>query len=362
MGSRLFSNTTNLLGGHDFANPAHRRKVADVLGIDEATIPREASWPYHRILEGILRGEIRGLWVVATNPAHSWINQGMARDVLDRLDFLVVQDMYHTTETAQLAHLVLPAAGWGEKDGTFINSERRIGVVRQSAPARRARRSPTSTSSSWSPTTGAAAKCFASGNRPRPCFNCSSSLSAGQPCDITGIDDYGCSTSAAACNGRIPADCARSGPRAAALRGRPVLSRRWPRAIPLRSAAAASRTAESKVPVRAAHRPRLGRAMAHANSHGKIGRAAQALRRELYVEINPQDATDSAFARAISSPCRRNAAAVNGRAVVTPAFNRAKSSFRCTTRAQICLTDAAFDPYSHQPAYKSCAVNVELAS
>ena len=129
MGSRLFSNTTNLLGGHDFANAAHRRKVADVLEIDEAAIPRESSWPYHRIMEGILRGEIRGLWVVATNPAHSWINQGTARDILGRLDFLVVQDMYDNTETAQLAHLVLPAAAWGEKEGTFINSERRFGTV-----------------------------------------------------------------------------------------------------------------------------------------------------------------------------------------------------------------------------------------
>ena len=55
MGSRLFSNTTNLLGGHDFANPVHRRKVADVLEIDEARIPREPSWPYHRIIEGVLR-------------------------------------------------------------------------------------------------------------------------------------------------------------------------------------------------------------------------------------------------------------------------------------------------------------------
>ena len=82
MGSRLFSNTTNLLGGHDFADRDHRRKVADILDIDEAKIPREPSWPYHRILEGVLRGEIRGLWVVATNPAHSWINQNMVRDVL----------------------------------------------------------------------------------------------------------------------------------------------------------------------------------------------------------------------------------------------------------------------------------------
>src|SRR6266700_924982 len=46
MGSRLFSNTTNLLGGHDFADPLHRRKVADVLSIDESRIPREDSWAY----------------------------------------------------------------------------------------------------------------------------------------------------------------------------------------------------------------------------------------------------------------------------------------------------------------------------
>ena len=43
--------------------------------------------------------------------------------------------MYHTTETAQLADLVLPAAGWGEKDGTFINSERRIGLMKKVARA-----------------------------------------------------------------------------------------------------------------------------------------------------------------------------------------------------------------------------------
>ena len=151
----------------------HRRKVADVLDIDEATIPHEASWPYHRILEGILRGEIRGLWIVATNPAHSWINQGMARDVLERLDFLVVQDMYHTTETAQLAHLVLPAAAGVRRTArSSIPSGGSASCGKW--PAHRARRSPISISSNWSPITGAAAKCFANGSRPKPCFNCSS--------------------------------------------------------------------------------------------------------------------------------------------------------------------------------------------
>ncbi|MGH7127369.1 MAG: molybdopterin-dependent oxidoreductase, partial [Planctomycetaceae bacterium] len=135
MGSRLFSNTTNLLGGHDFLNADHRSKIARLLGIEPHVIPQENSWAYPQIMEGILRGKIKGLWVIGTNPAHSWINQGQARDILGRLEFLVVQDMYSTTETARMAHLLLPAAGWGEKTGTFINSERRIGVVKKVARA-----------------------------------------------------------------------------------------------------------------------------------------------------------------------------------------------------------------------------------
>ena len=135
MGSRLFSNTTNLLGGHDFLNPDHRRKVAAILGIDAARIPDRNSWSYDEIIEGIRDGKIKGLWVIATNPAHSWIDQGDLHELLGRLDFLVVQDMYATTETAQHADLLLPAAGWGEKEGTLINSERRIGLIKKVARA-----------------------------------------------------------------------------------------------------------------------------------------------------------------------------------------------------------------------------------
>ena len=52
---------------------------------------------------------------------------------VEKLEFLVVQDMYYSTETAQEADLFLPAAGWGEKSGTFINSERRLGVIQSVA-------------------------------------------------------------------------------------------------------------------------------------------------------------------------------------------------------------------------------------
>ncbi len=133
MGSRLFSNTTNMLGGRDFENASDRADVARLLGFDERRIPNQNSWAYPEIISGILKGKIKGLWVVATNPAHSWINQNQLADILGRLEFLVVQDMYHSTETARLADLVLPAAGWGEKEGTLINSGSVSGLVKKVA-------------------------------------------------------------------------------------------------------------------------------------------------------------------------------------------------------------------------------------
>ncbi len=189
MGSRLFSNTTNLLGGHDFLNPAHREKVARLLDISVWQIPTRNSWTYDQILDGIAEEKIKGLWIVATNSAHSWINQSSFRELAKKLDFLVVQDMYDTTETAQLAHLVLPAAGWGEKEGTFINSERRIGLVKKVA------RAPGEALSDFNIFKLAAhywgcADLFREWTSPEAVFQILKKLSHGQPCDFSGIRDY----------------------------------------------------------------------------------------------------------------------------------------------------------------------------
>lgn len=189
MGSRLWSNTTNLFGHHKFENPEHRSKVADILEIDEDRIPTEGSWSYDRIIEGIKRDEIKGLWIIATNPAHSWIHQGQARELLDKLDFLVVQDMYHSTETARHADLILPAAAWSEKDGSFINSERRYGLLKKVCKA------PGQALSDFNIFRGLAhywgvGDMFAKWTSPAAAFEMMKQASAGQPCDITGIDDY----------------------------------------------------------------------------------------------------------------------------------------------------------------------------
>ena len=189
MGSRLFSNTTNLIGGHDFTKAEHREKVSRALKIPIERIPDRNSWAYDQILDGIEAGKIKGLWVIATNTAHSWIQQKRARELLGKLDFLVVQDMYATTETAQQAHLVLPAAGWGEKDGTFINSERRFGVLKKVA------RAPGQALSDFKIFQLIAhywgcAEMFSEWTSAQAVFQILKRVSAGQPCDITGIEDF----------------------------------------------------------------------------------------------------------------------------------------------------------------------------
>ena len=189
MGSRLFSNTTNLLGGRDFTNADDRATVAGILGIDVARIPDRPSLAYDQILEGVVSGTIRGLWIIATNTAHSWINSTFGHDVLDRLDFLVVQDMYRSTATAERAHLVLPAAGWGEKEGTFINSERRIGRVQRVADAPGEARTDFEIFRLLADAWGCD-DLVAEWTGPEAAFGILRRLSAGRPFDFSGVDGY----------------------------------------------------------------------------------------------------------------------------------------------------------------------------
>ena len=189
MGSRLFGNATSLLGGYDFSSAADRAHVASVLQINPALIPAEAGRAYDRILDAVDTGEIRALWIIATNTAHSWINSGKLARLRDKLDFLVVQDMYATTETAQQADLVLPAAGWGEKEGVFINSERRLGVARKVA---RAPGQALSDFAIFKLVAGAwgCGEMFAGWSSPADAFRIMQVLSRGRPCDFSGIRDY----------------------------------------------------------------------------------------------------------------------------------------------------------------------------
>ncbi len=189
MGSRLFSNTTNLLGGHDFLNPEHRRKIAAILGIHPGLIPEQNSLAYDQILENIPVNKIKGLWIIGTNPAHSWINQNEFRDLMKSLEFFVVQDMYHTTETARMADLILPAAGWGEKEGSVINSERRIGLFKKVVQPPGVALADFDIFKLIARYWGCE-DLFKEWTSPEATFQILKKISRGMPCDITGIKDY----------------------------------------------------------------------------------------------------------------------------------------------------------------------------
>ncbi|MBX3444835.1 MAG: nitrate reductase [Planctomyces sp.] len=357
MGSRLFSNTTNLLGGHDFTSAQHREKVAGILGIPAERIPAENSWAYHEIMEGILAGKIRGLWVVCTNPAHSWINQGLARDILDRLDFLVVQDMYRTTETAQRAHLVLPAAGWGEKDGTFINSERRIGVVKRVA------RAPGQALADFSifrliADAWGCGELFRDWDSPESVFRILQRCSAGQPCDITGIEGYRALDEAGGIQWPYPSESADPAPERRLFADGRYFTPSGRAKFLFESPRPLSEPPSKRFPLILL----TGRGSA-SQWHTQTRTRQSAVLRKLYpnlqyLEINPADARSLGVRQGAWVRVESQRGRIRACAFVTPTVQPGQVFVPMHEESTNVLTDAVFDPYSRQPSYKACAVRV----
>ena len=86
------------------------------------------------LFAAMARGEIKAVWIMATNPVVSMPEADAVRDALAACPFVVVSDMNRATDTIEMAHVRLPALGWGEKDGTVTNSERRISRQRPFLP------------------------------------------------------------------------------------------------------------------------------------------------------------------------------------------------------------------------------------
>ena len=122
----------DLTGFRNWDNPAHVRQLAEQWNVDPAIIPHWAP-PTHamQIFGYAETGSIGLLWITATNPAVSMPESARIRRILggDQC-FVVVQDLF-LTETAELADVVLPAAGWGEKTGCFTNVDRTVHLSQQ---------------------------------------------------------------------------------------------------------------------------------------------------------------------------------------------------------------------------------------
>lgn len=127
LGCRWVGALSHLLPGMRMVtNPRHRQELAEFWEIPVEKIQPAPGRSIIDIIHGLHSGEIRALWVMASNPAASlphtlWVEEG-----LSKAELLVVQDIFHPTETTMLADVILAGAQWCEKTGTFISSERRI--------------------------------------------------------------------------------------------------------------------------------------------------------------------------------------------------------------------------------------------
>lgn len=187
MGSRVFSNTTGLFGGGDFDNPNRRAKVAKALGIDESLLIDKPTLPYNRIIEKINTGEIKALWVVCTNPRHSWTNNETFREAMEKLELLIVQDIYADTETSEMCDIYLPAVPGVKKEGTVINLERRLSAVRPCLEKAENELMDYEIFYGVAKALGLE-DITQNWKTPKDAFNFMRACSEGMPCDITGVE------------------------------------------------------------------------------------------------------------------------------------------------------------------------------
>lgn len=109
------------------ANPAMKEKFDAAWN---CSLPAQPGLTITEIIDAAYNGKIKAIYIIGENPVLSEPQAKHAEEALQKLELLVVQDIF-LTETAQLAHVVLPGVTFAEKDGTFTNTERRVQRVRQ---------------------------------------------------------------------------------------------------------------------------------------------------------------------------------------------------------------------------------------
>ena len=125
MGGREVGGLANMLAAHlDLENLEHQQLVQNFW--QSPYIAKQAGFKAVDLFQAVESGKIKAIWIMATNPVVSLPDADQVKRALDKCEFVVVSDICQDTDTTQYADVLLPALGWGEKDGTVTNSERRI--------------------------------------------------------------------------------------------------------------------------------------------------------------------------------------------------------------------------------------------
>jgi anaerobic selenocysteine-containing dehydrogenase len=360
MGTRETGFTASMPGYRSYDDPEHRRQLAEHWGVDEARLPAERGRAYPDIVNAVMNGRIKGLWIIGTNPVVSFPNREVLEAALGRLELLVVQDGFETPTTA-LADVVLPAAIWGEKEGTYTNSERRVSRVRAAVSPPGEARPDFDIFLAMAERWGCRDEVFPAWTEPRDAFDEWRRVSAGRPCDYSGITYERIDAA-----GGVQWPCPSDDPDVP-LGGTPRLYTDLRFNRPNRRAELRSVTRRPLCEPPGRRFPLIlntGRTVEHWHTRTKTGRVPvlEGLAPDAWLEIHPIDAAGLGVRSGDLVRVSSSRGSVDRlRARVTSIVRQGEVFIpfhwdeRCANR----LTADEFDPISREPNYKQCAVRVE---
>ncbi len=356
MGTRETGFTSSIPGYRNFANAYDREEYATIANVPLDDVPTARGYSYPQIIDAIERGEIKALWLVATNPLVSFPDQKKLRRALRKLDLLVVQDAFKS-ETAQIADVVFSAATWSEKEGTYTNSERRCNYAKKAVEPLGDTKSDFDIILEFSKYFGVKDSLYPNWSEPRDAFNEWKKLSDGRLCDYTGmtyelIEELG--GIQWPCNSKNPKGTPRlyseDMPCPTADGKANLLALDW---LPL------SESCNTNFPLIL----NTGRTVEqwHTRTKTKTISILNDLAPEAWIEINPSDAKKLE----VSSGDRLDISSTRGKikdVIVRESQNVRPGSifvpFHFNEQLINTITIADFDPKSFEPNYKQCAVQL----
>jgi len=358
MGTREAGFTSSLPGYRKFESIEDREELARLWNVSPDRIPASRGLAYPDIVEAALAKKIRALWVIATNPIVSFPNLGVLQQSLEALDFFVVQDGFHPTPTSELADLVLPAAIWGEKEGTYTNSERRVSKVNSAVTAPAEAHSDFQIFLDVAEKLGCRDELFSGWTKPEDAFEEWKRVSAGRLCDYSGLD-YALIENHGGIQWPFPAGTTEVTTTRLYADGKFSTEDGRARLLPIEWEPFPEQPTEDYPFIL-----NTGRTVEHWHTRTKTGQVAilQHLSPNAWLEMNPRDAErlkikTHAHVDIISRRGRTIGVELRVTEVIAPGQVFMPFHFAETNVNEV--TQSAFDPFSREPNYKQCAVRVE---
>jgi anaerobic selenocysteine-containing dehydrogenase len=361
MGTREAGFTSSLPGYRRFESAADREELAAIWNVPASRIPAARGLAYPDIIEAVLERRIRALWIIATNPVVSFPNLHALQQALESLEFLVAQDGYHPTPTSEYAHLVLPAAIWGEKEGTYTNSERRVSKVNRAVTPPGEARSDFDIFLHLAEVLGVRDEIYPGWTKPADAFEEWKRVSAGRLCDYSGmtyqsIEQHGGIQWPYPAGATSPRE-----PRRLYTDGRFQTEDGKARLIPVKWEPFPEQPNEEFPFVL-----NTGRTVEHWHTRTKTGNVPilERLSPAAWCEMNPRDARRLRLKPQDRVDVVSRRGRVHGielRVTETVAPGQIFVPFHYAETNANAATQSAFDPISREPNYKQSAVRVEKA-